>query len=97
MLRYEDSSHLDLPLDYPDNAVFLQTVGITVMVSVPFGFMHKVMDSLQAPFSAKMHLVSPITFCHSVRVLAYGSTHIAHFPSKKIRLERSWHPSMILR
>ena len=65
MLNHEDTSHLDLPLDYPDNAVFLQTVGLTIMVSVLFGFMHKVMMvSLQPPFSTKMHLVSP-QYVHS--------------------------------
>ena len=99
MLNHEDTSLLDLPEDYPSNEAFLQTVGITIMVSVLFGFMHKVMmDSLQPPFSANMHLVNPITFWHSVRVLAYGSIHIAHFPSKSwdVKLERSWPPSMIL-
>ncbi len=37
-----DKSQLDYPLDYPPNEVFLQIVGITIMVSVIFGFMHKV-------------------------------------------------------
>ncbi len=42
MIKYEDVSNSDLPSDYPSNEVFLQIVGITIMVSVIFGFMHKV-------------------------------------------------------
>ncbi len=42
MIRYYDVSNSDLPSDYPPNEVFLQIVAITIMVSVIFGFMHKV-------------------------------------------------------
>ncbi len=42
MIYYVDRSHLNLPSDYPSNEVFVQIVGMTIMVSVLFGFMHKV-------------------------------------------------------
>ena len=42
MIIYPERSLLDLPEDYPSDDILLQIVVITIMVSVLFGFMHKV-------------------------------------------------------